>query len=71
MIVLYRYAAVLVLKELAINAPTLFNVHVASFVECVWVALSDPQVLYRKIHYIIGSHLIVHSSTSRNSIVAH
>lgn len=30
-----RYAAVLVLKELAINAPTLFNVHVAAFVDQV------------------------------------
>ncbi len=31
-----RYAAVLVLKELAENAPTLFYVHVSSFFDLVW-----------------------------------
>lgn len=35
-----RYAAVLILKELALNAPTLFNVHVAGFVSDIWVALT-------------------------------
>ena len=42
-----RHAAVLVLKELAEHAPTLFNVHVSSFLDHVWVALRDPKlVLY-------------------------
>jgi len=31
-----RHAAVLVLKELAENAPTLFYVHVSSFFDLVW-----------------------------------
>lgn len=35
-----RYASVLILKELALNAPTLFNVHVANFVNDIWVALT-------------------------------
>jgi len=36
-----RYAAVLVLKELAENAPTLFYVHVSSFFDLVWYCLSS------------------------------
>eukprot|EP01113_Clastostelium_recurvatum_P006582 TRINITY_DN1298_c0_g1_i1.p1 TRINITY_DN1298_c0_g1~~TRINITY_DN1298_c0_g1_i1.p1 ORF type:complete len:2380 (+),score=927.36 TRINITY_DN1298_c0_g1_i1:62-7201(+) len=43
-----RHAAVLVLKELAINAPTLFYVHVALFVDLVWVALRDPKQAIRE-----------------------
>jgi FKBP12-rapamycin complex-associated protein len=43
-----RQAAVLVLKELAHNAPTLFNVHVASFFDSIWVALRDPKLLIRE-----------------------
>lgn len=39
-----RQAAVLVLKELAVNSPTLFYVHVSSFVELIWVALRDTKV---------------------------
>lgn len=38
-----RHAAVLVLRELAQNTPTLFNVHVASFLDHIWVALRDPK----------------------------
>ena len=38
---LRRYTAILVLKELAENAPTLFYVHVASFFDLVWSALRD------------------------------
>jgi hypothetical protein len=41
-----RHAAVLVLKELAQNSPTLFYVHVSSFVELIWVTLRDPKVLH-------------------------
>lgn len=40
-----RQAAVLVLKELAQNSPTLFYVHVSTFVELIWVALRDPKVI--------------------------
>jgi FKBP12-rapamycin complex-associated protein len=43
-----RYAAVLVLKELAENAPTLFYVHVASFFDLVWAALHDNTVQTRE-----------------------
>lgn len=39
-----RHAAVMVLKELAHNSPTLFYVHVSTFVDLVWVALRDPKV---------------------------
>ena len=42
-----RHAAVLVLKELAEHAPTLFNVHVSSFLDHVWVALRDPKLAIR------------------------
>eukprot|EP00026_Physarum_polycephalum_P000091 Phypoly_transcript_00091.p1 GENE.Phypoly_transcript_00091~~Phypoly_transcript_00091.p1 ORF type:complete len:2307 (+),score=451.47 Phypoly_transcript_00091:133-7053(+) len=38
-----RHAAVLVLKELAHNSPTLFYVHVSTFVDLIWVALRDPK----------------------------
>jgi hypothetical protein len=35
-----RYAAVLVLKELAVNSPTRFYVHVSSFFDLVWYLAS-------------------------------
>jgi FKBP12-rapamycin complex-associated protein len=38
-----RLASVLVLKELAKNAPTLFNVYVAEFFDKIWTALRDPK----------------------------
>ncbi|PHT30544.1 Serine/threonine-protein kinase TOR [Capsicum baccatum] len=37
-----RFAAVLILKEMAENASTVFNVHVPEFVDVIWVALRDP-----------------------------
>lgn len=43
-----RYAAVLVLKELAINAPTLFNVHIINFIDVIWVALNDTSLMIRE-----------------------
>ena len=43
-----RYAAVLVLRELAENAPTVFNVHVPAFIDGVWVALRDPRLHVRE-----------------------
>eukprot|EP01083_Nonionella_stella_P022317 61746_1 len=43
-----KHAAVLVLKELAENAPTLFNVHVGNFLDHIWVALRDPKNIIRE-----------------------
>lgn len=43
-----RHAAVMVLKELAINAPTLFYVHVPAFVDLIWGALRDTKVVIRE-----------------------
>ncbi|EPS72515.1 hypothetical protein M569_02243, partial [Genlisea aurea] len=43
-----RFAAVLILKELAENASTVFNVHVPEFVEAIWVALRDPKLEIRE-----------------------
>ena len=39
-----RYAAVLVLKELANNASTLLYSYVPQILDLVWVALRDPKV---------------------------
>lgn len=44
----HRLAAVLILKEMAENAPTVFNVHVSDFIEAVWVALRDPKLQVRE-----------------------
>lgn len=38
---LRRYAAVLVLKQLAVNAPTLFNTHARSFFTLIWTGIRD------------------------------
>lgn len=43
-----RFAAVLILKEMAENAPTMFNVHVPEFVDAVWVALRDSKLQVRE-----------------------
>ena len=43
-----RYAAVLILRELARNAPTVFNVHVPAFIDAIWPALRDPNVAVRE-----------------------
>jgi len=39
-----RHASVLVLKELAINAPTLFYSYVQQFFDSIWGALRDTKV---------------------------
>ncbi|KAH9655483.1 serine/threonine-protein kinase TOR [Citrus sinensis] len=41
-----RFAAVLILKVK--NASTVFNVHVAEFVDAIWVALRDPTLAVRE-----------------------
>ncbi|KAG6466858.1 hypothetical protein ZIOFF_075342 [Zingiber officinale] len=43
-----RFAAVLILKEMAENASTVFNVHVPEFVDAIWVALRDPTLAIRE-----------------------
>ncbi|XP_038681159.1 serine/threonine-protein kinase TOR isoform X1 [Tripterygium wilfordii] len=45
----YRlFAAVLILKEMAENASTVFNVHVPEFVDAIWVALRHPTLAVRE-----------------------
>ena len=39
-----QFAAALTLRELAANAPTVFNVHVPHFIKAVWPALHDPSL---------------------------
>ncbi|XP_077223933.1 target of rapamycin isoform X2 [Tasmannia lanceolata] len=43
-----RFAAVLILKEMAENASTVFNVFVPDFVDAIWVALRDPTLAVRE-----------------------
>src|SRR4051812_46511272 len=43
-----RHAAVLVLRELAENTPTLFNIHVPAFLDHIWVTLRDPKEQIRE-----------------------
>eukprot|EP00854_Cymbomonas_tetramitiformis_P013611 gene13611-16092_t len=43
-----RFAAVLILHQLAENAPTVFNVHVPSFITAIWPALRDPKIAIRE-----------------------
>uniref|UniRef100_A0A1D1Y0I7 Serine/threonine-protein kinase TOR n=2 Tax=Anthurium amnicola TaxID=1678845 RepID=A0A1D1Y0I7_9ARAE len=43
-----RFAACLILKEMAENASTVFNVHVPEFVDAIWVALRDPTLAVRE-----------------------
>lgn len=42
-----RYAAVLILREMAENAPAVFNVHVRAFIDAIWSALRDPKIHVR------------------------
>ena len=43
-----RHAAVLVLRELAKNSPTLFYAYVPQVLELIWTALRDPKVTIRE-----------------------
>jgi serine/threonine-protein kinase mTOR len=43
-----RHAAVLVLRELARNSPTLFYAYVPQVLELIWIALRDPKVTIRE-----------------------
>eukprot|EP00899_Mesostigma_viride_P025256 jgi/Mesvir1/5915/Mv00684-RA.1 len=42
------YLAVLILRELAANAPTVFNVHVPALIEHIWCALRDDKLYVRE-----------------------
>jgi FKBP12-rapamycin complex-associated protein len=44
----HRLAAVLVCKELAINAPTLFFMHVPAYVKAIWAGILDVKQLIRE-----------------------
>lgn len=43
-----RYAAVLIIREMARNVPLLFHVYVQRVLERIWVALRDTRVLVRE-----------------------
>lgn len=43
-----RFAAVLTLRELAVNAPTLLYQYVPGILESIWGAVRDPKVLIRE-----------------------
>ena len=43
-----RYAAVLIIKEIARNVPYLFHAYVGRVIDHIWVALRDPKVLVRE-----------------------
>jgi FKBP12-rapamycin complex-associated protein len=45
---LRRYGAVLVLKELAVNAPSLFNQHAKDFFSLIWTGIRDPKANVRE-----------------------
>ena len=38
----------LILREMAENAPAVFNVHVQSFIEIIWAGLRDAKVIIRE-----------------------
>ena len=38
----------LILRELARNAPTVFNVHVPAFIDAIWPALRDQSLAIRE-----------------------
>ncbi|KAL9635499.1 MAG: hypothetical protein Q9164_003418, partial [Protoblastenia rupestris] len=43
-----RFAAVLIIRELAKNSPTLLYSFVPQVFDCIWVALRDPKVMIRE-----------------------
>ncbi|OTA99371.1 hypothetical protein M426DRAFT_325170 [Hypoxylon sp. CI-4A] len=50
-----RYSAVLVLRELAGNAPTLMYAYVGLIFDLIWVGLRDPRQLIRETSYEVVS----------------
>ena len=43
-----RFAAVLIIRELSRNSPTLLYAFVPQVFDCIWIALRDPRVLIRE-----------------------
>lgn len=43
-----RYAAVLILRQMAANAPAVFNVFVRPFIDVIWAGLRDGKLLVRE-----------------------
>jgi len=43
-----RYSAVLVLRELSENIPTLFNLYVETFIDHIWTTIRDPKATIRE-----------------------
>lgn len=43
-----RYAAALILREMAKNAPAVFNVFVRPFIDVIWFGLRDAKLLVRE-----------------------
>lgn len=43
-----RYAAALILREMAKNAPAIFNVFVRPFIDVIWFGLRDAKLLVRE-----------------------
>ena len=43
-----RYAAALLLRQMAENAPAVFNVHVRSFIDVIWSGLRDGKQYVRE-----------------------
>ena len=54
-----RYAAVLILRQMAANAPAVFNVFVRGFIDVIWAGLRDGKLLVRE---AATDALRVHSS---------
>ena len=59
-------AAVLILKELALNTPTLFNVHVTAFLDHIWCALYSPKLEVREAA-VLALRVCLHDVSKRAS----
>lgn len=62
-----RLAGVMVLQELAIAAPAVFNVHVRSFIEVIWNPLRDPKQNIRMsaMHALRASLVLIEQRETR------
>ena len=38
----------LILRQMALNAPAVFNVHVRAFIDVIWTGLRDPKLHIRE-----------------------
>lgn len=62
-----RYASALILKELILNAPTLFNPYIPAFLDHVWIILRDPRAFIRHtaIEALAACLEIIHNRNKR------